>query len=137
MRSIREIRRENLQRLANEFGSQIALAEASETSPAYINHLLNKRKDGTYVKELGHKLARKIEDKLDLSHGWLDTNHIKTEEKQEEIGIEKLERDIDPLSMIISNMSKKMSETNKLKIIEIMKEKIELQNYRQIMNKSN
>ncbi|MBE8233563.1 MAG: hypothetical protein HAW67_07475 [Endozoicomonadaceae bacterium] len=140
MKLIREVRRENLQQLANDFKSQSAFSVASGISPAYVSHLLNKRKDGTYVKELGHNLARKIEDKLALTHGWLDTDHINDQEKEKQEGnvveVEQLEKELDPLSMIIANMSKKMSETNKLKIIESMREKIELQNYRR-MNKSN
>ncbi len=144
MKLTREVRRDNLQRLANEFGSQSALATASGISPAYVSHLLNKRKDGTYVKDLGHNLARKMEAKLALTHGWFDTDHINGQvdvqalEKKEEntTEIDQLEKELDPLSMIIANMSKKMSETNKLKTIEIMREKIELQNYRQ-MSKSN
>lgn len=135
MRSIKEIRRDNLQRLAKEFGSQTALAEATGVSAGYISHLLNKRKDGTYVKNLGDNLAQKIEEQLNLNQGWLDINRMKNKDKQEENELDRLEKELDPLSMIISNMSKKMSETNKLKVIEIMREKIELQNYRQMMNK--
>ena len=65
-----EIRLLNLQKLEAEYKTQALLADALETSPAYINHLL------TGQRNMGEKLARKFEGLLKKPTGWFDTIQI-------------------------------------------------------------
>lgn len=78
MKTVAEIRRDNLNTLVSRAGS---LAELNEQLGRKRNHpslgqIRNRsdRGNGTFY-EMGDKLARDIEEKLGLSYGWMDTNH--------------------------------------------------------------
>ncbi|UGA37915.1 XRE family transcriptional regulator [Chromobacterium haemolyticum] len=62
----RNIRRENLGYLINEYGTIRALAEAVDTAANYLSEIKNG------VRDMGHKLARKIEERTSKPIGWLD-----------------------------------------------------------------
>ncbi len=61
-----EIRRLNLKKIEQAYGTQVLLAEIIELSPARVNHLL------TGQRNIGEKAARKIEKLLDKPSGWMD-----------------------------------------------------------------
>ena len=65
--SIAEIRRARLRELASRYASQAAFARASWQSDAYISQIL------TGNRNMGEKVARKIERVLQLADGFLDT----------------------------------------------------------------
>ena len=78
MKTVAEIRRDNLNTLVSRAGS---IAELNEQLGRKRNHpslgqIRNRsdRGNGTFY-EMGDKLARDIEEKLGLSYGWMDTNH--------------------------------------------------------------
>lgn len=63
---IEVVRQQNLSRLLTRYRRQQAMADAIGMSVQYLNQLfLGKR-------NLGEKMARKIETKLGLERGWLD-----------------------------------------------------------------
>lgn len=69
MATIKDIRSENLQTLKKELGTLVALANAANTSPAYLGQILN----GT--RGLGDALARKLEAHCRKPTGWMDRPH--------------------------------------------------------------
>lgn len=73
---IHAIRRTNLQKLISQAPSQKAFAESIDTAPAYISQIVSKipRASGKSA-EVGNNLARKIEEKLGLAKGWMDSPH--------------------------------------------------------------
>ena len=68
---VREIRRENLAELVRAHRGNKALADAIDTDPAYISQLLSTKTKA----DMGHSLARRIEQALDLPGGWMDQGH--------------------------------------------------------------
>jgi Peptidase S24-like len=73
MPDIFEIRRENLRKLAKDYGGRVKLSEASGIYYSQLNNLIGK----TPTRNIGEKMARKIEDKLTLIDGYLDQDHTK------------------------------------------------------------
>ena len=78
LKEIKEIRRDNLNELIQNHGST---AEINERLGRKRNHpsltqIRNRspRGNGTFY-EMGDKLARLLEDKLELPRGWMDTEH--------------------------------------------------------------
>lgn len=65
----------NLKRLIQTHGSQRKLADLVETNPSYISQILTKVQANGRSRTVGNDFARKIEDKLGLPHGWMDSNH--------------------------------------------------------------
>jgi len=65
---VHEIRRLNLQHLAKDFGGPTALGERLDRSQSQMSQLLSD-------KLMGSKLARDIEKRLNLVHGWMDHTH--------------------------------------------------------------
>jgi hypothetical protein len=63
---IEAVRKQNLSRLLTRYQRQQALADAVGMSVQYLNQLFVGKRN------LGEKLARKIEMKLGLERGWLD-----------------------------------------------------------------
>ena len=59
-------RRENLRSFLDVFDTQIELAEVCDLEPAYLSAVLNKRRN------MGDKVARKVELNLELLIGSLD-----------------------------------------------------------------
>ena len=66
---IKDIRRNNLRLLAKRYDSQRNLADVADLSYAHLNNIIGK----TPVRNCGERLARKIEQTLNLPIGWLDT----------------------------------------------------------------
>ena len=70
----KEIRRRNLLRLAGEFGTLKALAEATKTDPAHLSQIKNQTRD------MGDDVARRFEKRLKKPLGWMDLPHAGTQE---------------------------------------------------------
>ena len=99
MRTIGEIRRENLELLIVRAGSLDAVAGAAESSPVYLSQIRNRaqdRKTGR-PREMGSAMARRLESAFKVDPGWMDARHqgktsIGTgEEVPEERGVMKKE----------------------------------------------
>ncbi|MEY3881057.1 MAG: hypothetical protein RIQ94_1853 [Pseudomonadota bacterium] len=69
MKTMTEIRQENLKILSSGFKNQRAFADALEATPGYISQLLI----GSC--KFGEKAARKIEVLTGKPNGWMDTPH--------------------------------------------------------------
>lgn len=70
----KEIRRRNLLVLISEAGTAAALAEAAQTSAAYLSQILSVKTKA----HLGDALARKLEAAMRKPHGWMDTVHYES-----------------------------------------------------------
>lgn len=66
---IKNIRKENLKKLISNYGGQTALGSAIQTSPSYLNHVINGRRN------LGDNMCRKIEVLLKLNTNWMNLEH--------------------------------------------------------------
>lgn len=80
MKTIDEIRRENLAVAIKRAKSAARLASAVGTAPAYLSQLKTAAPDsktGT-PKKLGDDLARRIETAIGESPGWMDRDHSGT-----------------------------------------------------------
>lgn len=77
MKTIDEIRRENLLLAKARFGTFTALAEAAKVSAAYLSQINNATPESSTGKPkgMGDGVARKIEEALDESPGWMDVEH--------------------------------------------------------------
>ena len=77
VKTIADIRHDNLLELIEEFGSAEALAEAADTSPVYLSQLRNKAPDSKTGKprQIGDPLARKLEAAACKPVGWMDNVH--------------------------------------------------------------
>lgn len=64
-----DIRRANLHLLMRRYDKQVVLAEALGLAPAFMSALLSGERN------MGEKLARKVEQRLGESSGWLDQPH--------------------------------------------------------------
>lgn len=67
MKTIREIRRDNLIRLAQSYKSKRKFASDMGLAPAHMNQLLSGARD------MGEEVARRIEDALGLTPGSIST----------------------------------------------------------------
>lgn len=77
MKTIDEIRRDNLLLAIKRFRTAAALAEAAKTNAAYLSQIKGRRRDsktGT-EKAMGDDVARKIEEALGEPEGWMDVAH--------------------------------------------------------------
>ena len=73
---IKQIRLSNLRTLISESGTIANLARLSETAPAYLSQILNSLPTSTgKPRSVGDKLARKLEQALNKSYGWMDKDH--------------------------------------------------------------
>ncbi len=75
MRTIAEIRRTNLERLAEEAGSLDAVAERADTNAVYLTQIRTRypdRRTGR-PREMGSRLARRLEKAFGKPTGWMDT----------------------------------------------------------------
>ena len=68
---IKEIRLKNLLNLIKQEGSQIAFCRKVDIDSSHISQIKNPNNK----KNLGEKLARKIESALNLPTGWMDRDH--------------------------------------------------------------
>jgi len=66
---LRRRRMENLQRLVDDHGSQAAFARVYGCGESFISQILSGSRN------IGEILARDIEAKFALPHGWLDIRH--------------------------------------------------------------
>src|SRR5471030_2701855 len=77
MKTIDEIRRENLETAIGRAGTGARLAELSGTAPAYLSQIKNSTRDsksGT-PKTMGDDMARRIEEAIGEPSGWMDKDH--------------------------------------------------------------
>jgi len=77
MKTIAEIRLENLRALVREVGSQEKVAEQAGSSAVYLSQLMNKATDVKTGKtrQIGDDMARKLESGCSKEIGWLDNVH--------------------------------------------------------------
>jgi phage repressor protein C with HTH and peptisase S24 domain len=69
------IRRENLRALAARYETQAEFASICGTAASVISLIISPNPK----RNLGHKLARKIEEAIGLQSGWMDRDHPKSE----------------------------------------------------------
>jgi plasmid maintenance system antidote protein VapI len=69
MKEMTEIRKLNLEKMSECYGSQVALASVLNSTTARISHLL------TGYRNIGEKTARKFELLLQKPLGWMDSLH--------------------------------------------------------------
>lgn len=74
---IEEIRLANLQSLIIEFGTAAEVGRLSDTSRIYLSQILTRASNNVTGKtrEIGTKLARKLEQGCRKPEGWMDINH--------------------------------------------------------------
>ncbi|MFV5212808.1 hypothetical protein ACLIIZ_03655 [Azonexus caeni] len=77
MKTIEEIRLDNLRALVNEAGGVTRFAETSGKQQAQISQLLNRAKDSKTgkPKAIGSSQARELEKAANKETGWLDNDH--------------------------------------------------------------
>lgn len=76
--TVKEIREKNLRLLIAESGSsQGAFANTIDTAAAYLSQIFSP----TIKRSMGDQVARKIETKLNLPKGWMDSHHQSGEYK--------------------------------------------------------
>jgi hypothetical protein len=77
MKTVDEIRRENLRILAREYGSVKSLAEKLERTEGQVSGWATGAKDSKTKKRRGinNDSARDIEEKAEKETGWLDNDH--------------------------------------------------------------
>jgi len=87
MKTVAEIRHDNLLLLLDEAGTAEALATLVESSPIYISQLRNKAVDSKTKKprQIGDALARKLELRCGKEVGWMDHEHPLLSYRQERI----------------------------------------------------
>lgn len=80
---IKQIRLRNLRSLIAESGTIANLARMSETAPAYLSQILNSLPTSTgKPRSVGDKLARKLEQALHKSYGWMDKDHDNSDDAE-------------------------------------------------------
>lgn len=70
---IGEIRLIRLNELLKNYKTQAEFADAVDTAPSYISQLKAGFKNNGKKVSIGDELARKVEQKLDLERGWMDS----------------------------------------------------------------
>lgn len=77
MSTTAEIRRQNLIALIEEFGTQDAVAALATTSQVYLSQLRTSAPDSKTgrPREIGARLARKLEQGCGKETGWMDVPH--------------------------------------------------------------
>lgn len=77
MSTTAEIRRQNLINLIDEFGTQDAVAARAGTSQVYLSQLRTSAPDSKTgrPREIGARLARKLEQGCGKDTGWMDVSH--------------------------------------------------------------
>lgn len=76
MRTVEEIRLDNLNALVREFGSIAKLAKKAGTPPNYISQIRKRVPSKTgNPRDVGSDLARKLEEGCSKERGWMDHDH--------------------------------------------------------------
>ena len=77
MKLVADIRRANLDHLANEAGSMDKLAEICGVSPVYLSQIKTQAIDlkTGKARQMGNQVARKLEKGCSRDAGWIDTDH--------------------------------------------------------------
>lgn len=78
IREIKEIRRENLRKIANDKGGTSALANVVQKDVSRISQLIGPNP----IRNIGEETAREFEGLLALPSGWLDKEHSGSNEKE-------------------------------------------------------
>jgi phage repressor protein C with HTH and peptisase S24 domain len=68
---VKQIRHKNAHALAQEVGSWVELARLADTNPKYLSQIVSEKGK----REVGDKLARKLEQGCGKPHGWMDQDH--------------------------------------------------------------
>lgn len=126
----KEIRRINLEYLINSVGSIKALAELIDSNPDYISQI----KGSKAKKNVGDKLARRLEKAFRKEHGWMDKLHYQESEDYSHLNNEEL------LSVAITRIFNQMIRSG----VFIMNKKMEysvisdlvITEYKSLLNKS-
>ncbi|MBE8232172.1 MAG: hypothetical protein HAW67_00450, partial [Endozoicomonadaceae bacterium] len=112
------IRRNNLQELVRKYDTKEALAKAIDKLPSQISQTTNKRKDGSYFRNVGENFARTVEKKLDLPNMWMDIDHEPTNENGEE------KTSLSPYHLIVISKMDKLSKQGKEKVMSMIDDQI-------------
>ncbi len=80
----KHIRVLNLRKLLKEAKTAAALANAANTSPAYISQILSTKTKGS----IGNKLARRLEIAAGKPLGWLDMLHVEDDVAQTTLALQ-------------------------------------------------
>lgn len=77
MKTINEIRLDNLEALITEFGKAELVAEKGETSSVYLSQIRNRAPDKKTgkLRQMGDDIARKLERGCNKEIGWMDNTH--------------------------------------------------------------
>jgi hypothetical protein len=77
VKTIGDIRRENLEALITEAGTLEKLAAAASTSPQYLSQIRNQTLDVKTgrPREMGTAMARRLEEAGRKTSGWMDAEH--------------------------------------------------------------
>lgn len=80
MKTIAEIRHENLLALISEFGSQAEIARRCDASDVYISQIVKKYPDAktNRPRQIGDPMARRLEEGCGKDLGWMDNLHTYT-----------------------------------------------------------
>lgn len=87
MKTIAEIRLQNLELLVDEFGTSDKVAAKADTSPVYLSQLRNKTPDSKTgkLRQIGDPLARKLETGCGKELGWMDNQHYPSTHRSRQI----------------------------------------------------
>lgn len=77
MRTIADIRLENLELLVKEAGTLDAVAEKADTTSVYLSQLRTRAIDikTGHPREMGTRIARRLDDAYGKPRGWMDESH--------------------------------------------------------------
>lgn len=77
MKTVSEIRLDNLDILIEEYGTQDKVAEAAGTSSVYLSQIKNRSADAKTgkLRQMGDDMARKLEAGCNKERGWMDHSH--------------------------------------------------------------
>lgn len=84
---IEEIRLTNLRSLVAQVNGIIAeVGRISDVSAGYLSQILTRsRMENGKIREVGTKLARKLETGFNKPVGWMDQNHVDIDPRQKEL----------------------------------------------------
>lgn len=122
MKTIAEIRRNNLRDLSQKYPTQDAFAEAIGKLSVQVSHTIKKsRKTGTYIRNIGDKFARDVERALRLPHLWMDEDHDESLDRCKDATVQ-----VQPDDLMLLNKLKELDTEEKLVVIAVIDEKIKL-----------